>query len=68
MAVKMLNKITEVNMICPVCNSQYEMAYSSLSNSFVCLEPKCGFEMEISPANANLLMACVEPAEELVCA
>ena len=51
-------------MTCPGCNSENEMAYSGLSNSFVCLEPNCGFELEMEPAQA---MQVLEVEEELVC-
>ena len=51
-------------MTCPGCSSENEMAYSALSNAFVCLEPNCGFELEMEPAQAQLLL---EPEEELVC-
>jgi hypothetical protein len=51
-------------MICPACTSETEMAYSSLSHSFVCLETVCGFELEMEPIEAQLVL---EPEEELVC-
>jgi len=50
-------------MICPTCHSD-EMAYSVLSYSFVCLEPACGFELEMTPPEAQRVL---EPEEELVC-
>jgi hypothetical protein len=40
------------------------MAYSALANAFVCLEPNCGFELEMEPALAVQLL---EFEEELVC-
>ena len=52
------------SMTCPGCNSENEMAYSGLSNSFICLEPNCGFELEMEPAQA---MQVLEVEEELVC-
>ena len=52
------------NMICPGCNSKHEMAYSALSHGFICLEPNCGFEFEMEPAQA---MQVLEFEEELVC-
>ena len=51
-------------MMCPGCSSENEMAYSALSNGFVCLEPNCGFELEMEPAQAQ---QALEPKEELVC-
>ena len=50
-------------MTCPACHSESEMAYSVLSNGFVCLEPECGFELEMEPVQAHLVL---EPEEELV--
>jgi len=55
-------------MICPACNSKSEIAYSSISNGFICLEPNCGFEIEMGHNDAQLLIECAEPVEELVCA
>ena len=51
-------------MICPGCNSEHEMAYSALSHGFACLEPNCGFELEMEPHEA---MQVLEFEEELVC-
>ena len=51
-------------MICPTCSSEYEMAYSALSNGFICLESDCGFELEMDPVQAREVL---EPEEELVC-
>ena len=51
-------------MICPGCGSENEMAYSVLSNGFVCLETNCGFEVEMEAAQANEV---VEIEVELVC-
>jgi hypothetical protein len=51
-------------MICPCCTSEKEMAYSALSHAFVCLEPSCGFELEMEPVQAQQVL---EPEEELVC-
>jgi hypothetical protein len=51
-------------MICPSCRSGSEMAYSALSNSFICLERFCGFEVEMEPDQAQQVL---EPEEELVC-
>ena len=53
-------------MICPACNSKNEMAYSSISNGFICLEPNCGLEIEMGLSDAQLLIECAEPVEELV--
>jgi hypothetical protein len=51
-------------MICPVCCHEDEMAYSALSHSFICMNPVCGFEVEMEPIEAQLVL---EPEEELVC-
>ena len=51
-------------MICPGCGSENEMAYSVLSNGFICLESTCGFELEMEPFQAQEVL---ETAEELVC-
>jgi len=51
-------------MICPACASENEMAYSTLSLSFICLEPACGYEVEMEPDQA---LKVLEPEEELVC-
>ena len=51
-------------MICPKCASGNEMAYSALTNGFVCLESNCGFELEMEPVLARQLL---ETEEELVC-
>ena len=52
-------------MVCPGCGSPNEMAYSVLSNSFICLEPGCGFELEMPLVEAHEIL---EPQDELVCA
>jgi hypothetical protein len=65
MAIEMLSHLRgATNMICPGCNSEHEMAYSALSHGFVCLEPNCGFELEMEPHQA---MQVLEFEEELVC-
>ncbi len=51
-------------MICPRCGSENELAYSVLSNGLVCLEPQCGFELEIDFQEAHQLL---ETEAELVC-
>ena len=51
-------------MICPRCGNEKEMAYSVLSNSLVCLERDCGFELEMNPSEAHQIL---ETEEELVC-
>lgn len=51
-------------MICPQCGSQDEMAYSSLSNGFVCIRLDCGFEIEMDAAEAREVL---QSMEELVC-
>jgi len=40
------------------------MAYSVLSNAFVCLYSPCGFELEMDRVDAREVL---EPEEELVC-
>jgi hypothetical protein len=47
-------------MKCPICRSENEMAYSVLSLGFVCLESDCGFELEMDPADARMIMDGVE--------
>ena len=65
MEVEVLKSFKEVrSMICPGCKTENEMAYSTLSNSFTCLEPNCGFELEMEPAQA---LQVLEVEEELVC-
>jgi hypothetical protein len=32
------------------------MAYSVLSHAFVCLEPECGFELEMEPVEVQMIM------------
>ena len=49
-------------MTCPACEK--EMAYSALSMGFICLEPPCGFELEMEPVQAQQVL---EPEDELVC-
>jgi hypothetical protein len=51
-------------MICPACVNENGMAYSVLSNSLVCLESECGFELEMDPVEAHQVL---ENEEELVC-
>jgi hypothetical protein len=51
-------------MNCPACNNENEMAYSVLSHGFVCLEPTCGFEVEMELGEAQHVLV---PEEELVC-
>jgi hypothetical protein len=65
MAVDVQCDLKEGNvMTCPGCRSEHEMAYSALSNGFVCLEENCGFEIEMEQADA---MQVLEFEEELVC-
>jgi len=40
------------------------MAYSVLSNSLICLERGCGFELEMGRSEAHEIL---ETEEELVC-
>ena len=54
----------EKSMICPRCGNEKEIAYSVLSNSLVCLERDCGFELETNPSEAHQIL---ETEEELVC-
>jgi hypothetical protein len=65
MAFEVLNNSQEVlTMTCPGCNSKNEMAYSALFHGFACVEPNCGFELEMEPAQA---IQVLEFEEELVC-
>ena len=65
MEAEVLTIFLEVKpMICPGCRNENEMAYSVLSNSLVCLEPECGFELEMNPLEAHEIL---ETEEELVC-
>jgi len=52
-------------MMCPACRSENEKAYSILSNSLVCLEPGCGFELEMPAYEA---IEILELDKQLVCA
>lgn len=52
-------------MTCPGCGNQNEMAYNVLSNGLVCLEPACGFELEMDLHEAHEVL---EFERELVCA
>jgi hypothetical protein len=52
------------NMICPVCASHDEMAYSALSHSFICIDADCEFELEVDPAEAQEFLDPV--AEEVI--
>ena len=52
-------------MVCPVCGSKSEMAYSALSSSLICLEASCGIEIEMPAIEAKQIL---EPAQELICA
>ncbi len=51
-------------MICPSCRNESEMAYSVLSNGLICLEPACGFEVEMEVREAH---GVLETEDELVC-
>ena len=51
-------------MIGPSCQNENGMAYSVLSNSLVCLEAECGFELEMDAVEAHEVL---ENEEELVC-
>jgi hypothetical protein len=53
-------------MICPICRSDSEMAYSSFLSGFICLGPTCGFELEMEDRDAAELV--LSPEEELVLA
>jgi hypothetical protein len=65
MEAEVLTHLQEGNvMICPGCRNENEMAYSVLSNSMVCLNPECGFELEMDPVEAQQIL---ETEEELVC-
>jgi hypothetical protein len=47
-------------MICPVCKSDNEMAYSVFLSGFVCFEPECGFELEMGSEDAQSILATEE--------
>ena len=47
---------------CPKCGSGNEMLFSALSVSFVCNEAPCGFELEVDPETAEVLL---QPEVEL---
>ena len=65
LAAEVLTNFAEgEHMTCPGCGSNNEMAYSTLSYSFICLEPSCGVEVEMDPLEAQQVL---EPEEELVC-
>lgn len=51
-------------MVCPRCGSENELAYSVISSGLVCLEPACGFELEMDFHEAHQVL---EHEEELVC-
>jgi len=51
-------------MICPGCRSEGDMAYSVISNGFICMESGCGFELEMEPVQAQQVL---EHEEQLVC-
>jgi hypothetical protein len=43
-------------MTCPSCRSGNEMLFSPLSMSFICEEVPCGFELEVDPQTAEVLL------------
>jgi len=51
-------------MVCPRCGTENEMAYSVLSCGLICLEPACGFELEMSMEEAHEVL---QVTEEFVC-
>jgi hypothetical protein len=55
-------------MICPGCSTENEMAYSVLSNGLICLEPGCGFEIELSCEEAQQILEIESDAELICCA
>lgn len=60
MAVEVLYSFAEALMICPACNSENEMAYSILIHGFVCMESKCGLELEMEHIDVEKLLGIVE--------
>ena len=52
-------------MICPMCKSNSEMAYSVFLNGFTCLESECGFELEMCAQDVQQIL---QIEEELVSA
>jgi len=53
------------NVNCPSCRSDKEMLFMVLSLSFICQEPHCGQEFQVSPQEAEVLL---EPEERFVLA
>jgi hypothetical protein len=43
-------------MTCPSCRNANEMLFSPLSLSFICNEEPCGFELEVDPETAEVLL------------
>jgi hypothetical protein len=43
-------------MICPACKSENEMPFSALSQSFICQEPECGFEVQMERQDVETLL------------
>ena len=52
-------------MICPRCRAENEMLFSALSQSFICDNQNCGFELELDPQDLEVLL---QPQEELTLA
>jgi len=44
-------------MICPACKGENEMAYSSIINGVVCLEPQCGLELPMEHCELAIILA-----------
>jgi hypothetical protein len=51
------------NVTCPSCRSEKEMLFLVLSLSFICDEPNCGYEVQVDPQEAEILL---HPEEKLV--
>lgn len=43
-------------MTCPSCRTENEMLFSVLSHTFICAEADCGFELEVDPRDAEVLL------------
>lgn len=49
-----------MTMICPACKSDNEMAYSTLTHGFICLEPACGLELDMERVDVESILAGLE--------
>ena len=56
-------RVQEVLVTCPSCRSEKEMLFLVLSLSFICDEPQCGYEVQVDPQEAEILL---QPEEKFV--